>query len=85
MEEKIFKHEWEDNSYHGSPIWECRFCGLSRYENSGKPCLKAEEVLKKEADKKEAEEKWEYETMKKTLERFIYLKNKFGQEDHHIA
>jgi len=71
-------HRWLDTSYHGSPSYECDFCGVYEYKKEAKePCPKAEECLKKEARKKEIDDYWEYCKMRREKEKFDQLHAKF--------
>jgi hypothetical protein len=78
----MMNHEYEDVSYHGSPTWECRFCGVHKqYGKDMGSCSKAEKILAKEAAKKEQEEFYEYKRLKAAEERYEYLKEKFGNKE----
>jgi hypothetical protein len=74
-------HRWKDVSYHGSPSYVCVFCGCDDWhEPAALPCPKREECLAKETAKKEQEEKWEYERLKKDRARWEYLRRKYEKE-----
>lgn len=75
-------HRWEDTSYHGSPIWECDFCGCSKSDvlhgKVSAHCPKASEKLQAEYEAVQIAERNEYERMKRERERWVYLHGKFG-------
>ncbi len=80
--EPVFKHDFDDVSYHGSPIWQCLYCGVYKNDKGRTDyCPKAEEVLKRKAKEKESAERYEYERLKKERERFAYLEAKFGKRE----
>ena len=75
-------HRWEDTSYHGSPIYECEFCGVGDWkEKASLPCPEAEKCLAEEAAKKEQEDRWEYESMLSRHRRERELYAKYGMPE----
>lgn len=82
-------HRWLDVSYHGSPDYECDFCGIrKRSKEADLPCPKAEEKLKEEARQKEIDDYWEYCRMRKEREKFDKLNarfcTKYNNEKRHV-
>lgn len=74
-------HRWEDISHHGSPYYQCAFCDSHDHEAAASlPCVKVEECLRKEAQKLEEEERYEYLRLKAARERWDYLHAKFGDK-----
>jgi hypothetical protein len=73
-------HEWEDQSYHGSPLYYCEFCNvyMRDYARSSLPCPERERVLAQRAARLEAEERSEYQRILAERERFNYLHSKYG-------
>jgi len=70
-------HFWEDVSFHGSPVYECKYCCKSRgYKNlhDKEHCEETYLALKKEKEEIERKERLEYE-------RIIYLLEKYGNKD----
>jgi len=72
-------HDWEDVSYHGSPDYECRFCGVAQWKKPAPYCPKAGVVLKVEAEERERKERDEYFRMKAERERFEQLRKKYEE------
>lgn len=89
-EEGVFRrverlpHSWEDVSYHGSPLYECRYCGVMQYKVRDDPdlayCPRAAECLAREAAAAERAERSEYERMRAERERWEYLRKKYEGE-----
>lgn len=81
MEEKSFPHEWEDQSYHGSPLYYCKYCNVFKRDDKAKEsCPEAEIHLRMKAEEKERKERREYDDMIKMFERFEYLHKKYGNK-----
>lgn len=79
-----FKHDYQDESRHGSPFWVCKWCDRLKddIKRSGDPdfCPKAEEGLAREAQRQESAERAEYQRMKAERQRWAYLHSKYGGE-----
>lgn len=71
-------HKWEDMSYHGSPDYQCMYCGCWEWDKQADMyCSKADECLEKERIQKHDAEFWEYKQLKTQHDRWEYLKQKF--------
>lgn len=72
-------HIWEDVSHHGSPDYQCKCCDVMHYQHGAKyQCPKRVEYDRKQAEKKEQEERYEYARMVAARERWDYLHAKYG-------
>jgi hypothetical protein len=79
MEEKIFPHEWHNYSYPDD--WACRKCGKDKMKAENTSCEVAARDAKISAQLTLYDERQEYKEMKAKIKRFMYLREKFKDED----
>lgn len=73
-------HQWDDESYHGSPLYYCQFCRcFEGYPEAQKPCPDRDRILAQRAAQQEADERGEYRRMVEARQRFEYLHAKYGR------
>lgn len=65
-------HAWEDMARHGSPEWECHYCGVSKTKDN------REEFCQKHADYLEAKRIDLEEKEKQEHAHIVYLLRKYG-------
>lgn len=71
-------HLWEDQSYHGTPDYECAFCNVSKKSPAAEaPCPKGAEGRMELRRQIEFEERLEYQRLVDAEERAEYLRQKY--------
>jgi hypothetical protein len=73
-------HSWEDESYHGSPLYYCEYCRIFEGDSvkAKLPCPNRDSILKSRQVAKELAERTEYQALLRQRQRFEELHKKYG-------
>ena len=79
-----YGHYWEDQAYHGSPLYYCKYCDAAQFtvrDVADKACPATVRFLQEATESVECKERREWEALKRQKAREAYLVNKYGAID----